>query len=81
VFTAFVQPEVLAKFWLSEASGQLEAGRKVRWDFQVEGASAEVLVEAIVQDRRISVAFDVRVSRWCSASSRPCSSKARSLAW
>ena len=57
-FTAFVQPEVLAKFWLSRASAALEPGREVRWDFLVEGASAQLRVEAMVQNERIAIAFD-----------------------
>lgn len=31
-FEAFVNPEVTTKFWFAKSSGQLEEGKKVRWD-------------------------------------------------
>jgi uncharacterized protein YndB with AHSA1/START domain len=53
VFRAITVPEVLTKYWLARASGPLEAGKRVHWDFMVEGASDEVLVKEIERDRRL----------------------------
>lgn len=53
VFAAFVEPRFLVKFWLAAASGPLEPGRKIRWEFKVEGAADEVEVLALEPDRRI----------------------------
>ena len=40
VFDAFVQPEMLRQFWLSEAEAPLEINKPVRWAFMVPGAEA-----------------------------------------
>ena len=44
VFAAFVNPTMLRKFWLSDASGPLAPGARVRWKFMVPGAEADVFV-------------------------------------
>ena len=44
VFAAFVNPMTLRKFWLSDASGPLAPGARVRWKFMVPGAEADVVV-------------------------------------
>jgi len=44
VFAAFVNPTALRKFWLSDASGPLAPGARVRWKFMVPGAEADVVV-------------------------------------
>ena len=40
VFAAFVNPQILRKFWLRDASGPLAPGARVQWHFMVPGASA-----------------------------------------
>jgi uncharacterized protein YndB with AHSA1/START domain len=55
VFDAFVQPSLLVQFWLAAASGPLELGRKVHWEFKVKGAADDVEVLALERDRRIRV--------------------------
>ena len=44
VFAAFVNPHTLRKFWLSDASGPLAPGARVKWQFMVPGATANVVV-------------------------------------
>jgi len=44
VFAAFVNPTMLRKFWLQDASGPLAPGARVRWTFMVPGAEASVVV-------------------------------------
>ena len=45
VFSAFVNPMVLRKFWLSDASGPLAPGARVKWKFMVPGAEDDVVVK------------------------------------
>ncbi|HYG63882.1 MAG TPA: SRPBCC family protein [Thermoanaerobaculia bacterium] len=58
VFEAFVDPAVTSRFWFSRGSGRLEAGRRVRWDWEMYGASAEVDVKEIEENRRILIEWD-----------------------
>lgn len=56
VYRAFVEPAWLRKYWLKKASGPLQVGRPVRWDFLVPGASDEVTATHLAPGERI--AFD-----------------------
>ncbi len=53
VFEAFVDPAVTTKFWFSKGSGPLEAGKSVRWDWEMYGADDDVHVRAIEADKSI----------------------------
>ena len=55
VFEAFADPAVTTRFWFSKGSGKLEAGKKVRWDWEMFGISSEVDVKAIEWNKRILV--------------------------
>jgi uncharacterized protein YndB with AHSA1/START domain len=55
VFTAFVDPTVTTRFWFTKSSGKLEAGKDIRWDWEMYGASALVSVKAIEPNARIFV--------------------------
>ena len=41
VYSAFVEPDQLTRFWLSKASGPLRIGKTVHWCFMVEGAKID----------------------------------------
>jgi uncharacterized protein YndB with AHSA1/START domain len=56
VFAAFVNPTLLRKFWLSDASGPLGPGARVRWKFMVPGAEADVVVRRFEAPQHL--AFD-----------------------
>jgi uncharacterized protein YndB with AHSA1/START domain len=58
VFAAFVDPAITSRFWFSKGSGRLEAGQRVRWDWEMYGASTEVAVKEIEENRRILVEWD-----------------------
>ncbi len=47
VFDAFVDPAITSKFWFTKGSGRLEAGKRVRWDWDMYGVSVEVVVKAL----------------------------------
>ena len=44
VFDAFVQPQLITKFWLKSTTGPLAAGAQVEWNFMVPGAKETVTV-------------------------------------
>ena len=55
VFEALIDPAITSRFWFSKGSGRLEAGKRVRWDWEMYGASAEVDVKEIEENRRILI--------------------------
>lgn len=55
VFEALVDPAITSRFWFSKGSGRLEAGKQVRWDWEMYGASAEVDVKAVEEKKRILI--------------------------
>ena len=58
VFEALVDPAITSRFWFSKGSGRLEAGKQVRWDWEMYGVSHEVDVKAIEKNRRILIEWD-----------------------
>jgi uncharacterized protein YndB with AHSA1/START domain len=58
VFEAVVNPAITTKFWFTKSTGRLEAGKKVRWEWEMYGVSAEVRVKAIELHRRILIEWD-----------------------
>ena len=59
VFDAFVNPDVITKFWFNRTSGPLAAGGSVTWYWDLYDASTKVRVLALEQDRRIYIEWDV----------------------
>ena len=57
-FAAFVEPEVLCKFWLKSASEPLRLDGRARWTFLVPGAVAELQVKEWEPPTRILTAWD-----------------------
>jgi uncharacterized protein YndB with AHSA1/START domain len=55
VFEAFIDPAITSGFWFTKGSGRLDAGRRIRWDWEMFGVSAEVSVKAIEANRRILI--------------------------
>lgn len=55
VFEAFVDPAITSKFWFTQGSARLEAGKTVRWDWQMYGFSQQVDVLAVEVNKRIVV--------------------------
>ncbi|TXL71474.1 polyketide cyclase [Vineibacter terrae] len=56
VFNAVVDPAVTTRFWFTKGSGRLEAGKTVRWDWEMYGFGMTIDVKAVDQDRRIVIA-------------------------
>ncbi len=53
VFNAFIDPAVTTHFWFTKSSGKLEAGKRVRWDWEMYGVHDDVDVKAIEPSKRI----------------------------
>jgi uncharacterized protein YndB with AHSA1/START domain len=58
VFAAFVDPAITTKFWFTKSSGTLASGQRVRWEWEMYGASTEVSVLAMEPNERIRIAWD-----------------------
>ena len=56
VFAAFVNPIMLRKFWLQDASGPLAPRARVKWTFMVPGAEETVQVRSFEAPQHL--AFD-----------------------
>jgi uncharacterized protein YndB with AHSA1/START domain len=55
VFQAFIDPAVTTQFWFTKSSGKLEVGKRVRWEWEMYGVSADITVKAIEKDKRILI--------------------------
>lgn len=58
VFEAFVDPDVITKFWFEKSTGRLECGKTVQWHWELYNASTEVRVKAIEENKRILIEWD-----------------------
>ena len=58
VFAAFVDPGITTKFWFTRSSGRLKAGARVKWEWEMYGASTRVRVNAIEKNKRIKIEWD-----------------------
>ncbi|MEH7011684.1 SRPBCC family protein [Neobacillus niacini] len=55
VYEAFINPEITTKFWFTKSSGRLEAGKRIRWDWEMYGVGDDLLVKEIEQNRLIRI--------------------------
>ena len=53
VFEAFINPDITTKFWFTKSSGRLEAGKQIRWDWEMYNSGTDVIVKAIEPNKRI----------------------------
>ncbi len=53
VFEAFMNPEVTKNFWFTKSTGKLEVNKKVTWEWEMYGASADVIPAEILKDKKI----------------------------
>ena len=67
VYRAFIDPEVTTKFWFTKSSGRLEAGKQVKWEWEMYGAATNVTVKELEPNKRIVIEWDGysgRTLRW-----------------
>ncbi len=55
VFEAFVDPAITARFWYSRGDARLEAGKRLRWHWDMYGVSQEIEVKDLQTNRRILI--------------------------
>ncbi len=55
VYEAFVNPAITTKFWFTRSSGRLVAGKRIRWNWDMYGASAIVDVKVLEPGKRILI--------------------------
>jgi len=55
VFRAFVDPTITTQFWFTKASGRLEVGRTVQWEWEMYNISVPVTATTIDPHRRLVV--------------------------
>jgi len=55
VFEAFINPEVTTKFWFTNGSGRLEAGKQVKWEWKMYNISTQVKVKEVEENKRILI--------------------------
>ena len=54
VFDALRDPAKTTKFWYTKSSGMMTPGAKLRWEWEMYGASTEVTVDEVDENRRIA---------------------------
>ena len=57
VFEAFVNPNLITKFWFTNSSGRLEAGRTVVWEWEMYGIRVPITAKAVEPPTRIVLDF------------------------
>jgi len=57
VFEAFVDPAITSRFWFTKGGARLEAGKTVRWDWEMYGLSMDAEVRALETNKRIVVGW------------------------
>jgi uncharacterized protein YndB with AHSA1/START domain len=57
VFGSLLDPNVTTKFWFTRSTGKLEAGKRVRWEWEMYDQAIHVDVDEITENERI-------VMRW-----------------
>ena len=57
VFQAFIDPEVTKNFWFTKSNSILETGKVITWEWEMYGASANVIVKELVQSQKIVIVW------------------------
>ena len=55
VFQAFIDPKITTNFWFTKASGKLDTGKTVTWEWEMYRVSTEVFVKEIIANRKITI--------------------------
>src|SRR4030095_4559388 len=55
VFEAFVNPDIITKFWFTKSSGRLEPGKQVQWDWEMYNISIPVTAKAVEPNKRLVI--------------------------
>lgn len=55
VFEAIVDPAITSRFWFTKGSGRLEKGKRVQWDWEMYGVSAQANVIELDHNARVVI--------------------------
>lgn len=55
VFAAFIDPAITTQFWFTKSTGKLEAGKRIRWEWEMYGVSDDIYVKEIEQNKLIRI--------------------------
>jgi len=55
VFEAFVDPAITSKFWFTQGSGRLEAGKDITWTWGMYNFSIQIHVKEIEKNKKILI--------------------------
>jgi uncharacterized protein YndB with AHSA1/START domain len=53
-FEAFRDPALTTTFWYTKSSGEMTPGANLRWEWEMYGASTDVVVDEVEANRRIA---------------------------
>ncbi len=55
VFEAIVNPDITTQFWFTKGTARLEAGKKVRWDWEMYDISVEVTPKVVEPNEHVVI--------------------------
>ncbi|SFO69997.1 Uncharacterized conserved protein YndB, AHSA1/START domain [Chitinophaga sp. YR627] len=58
VFDAFIDPEKSRHFWFTKASGKLEKGKTITWEWEMYQVSTQVIVKEIILHEQIIIEWN-----------------------
>jgi uncharacterized protein YndB with AHSA1/START domain len=68
VFEAFVNPEITTRFWFTKSTGKLEAGKQLKWTWEMYDLTETVFVKAIEPNKKITLELgnepDMTIVEW-----------------
>ncbi|MGK9118581.1 SRPBCC family protein [Olivibacter jilunii] len=58
VYQAFIDPAITKNFWFTKASGPLEVGKTVTWEWEMYNVSSDVTVKELIKNEKISIVWN-----------------------
>lgn len=58
VFTSLIDPAITSRFWFSKSSGRVEAGSRLRWDWEMYDVFTNVDVKSVKVNERILIEWN-----------------------
>jgi len=55
IYEAFIDPNITTRFWFTKSSGRLEVGKRLRWEWEMYGASTTLEVKKLEPGKSILI--------------------------
>ena len=55
VFNAFIDPDKTKHFWFTKASGKLEVGKAITWEWEMYNSSTKVVPKEVLTNKKIAI--------------------------